>query len=83
MDNLQPYKYLNKLTNNNDIGIIAHELQQFYPDLVNGQKDDIEYQNVNYNGLIGILINEIQRLKSKAEYLETVILQKKNQDPNV
>ena len=63
ISNLRPVKYLNKQTNKNDFGLIAHELQLEYPDLVSGTKDGTEYQSVNYTGLISILIKEIQDLK--------------------
>ena len=63
ISNLRPVKYMNKLSNKNDFGLIAHELQLEYPDLVSGTKDGTEYQSVNYTGLISILIKEIQDLK--------------------
>ena len=63
ISNLRPVKYLNKHTNKQDFGLIAHELQSEYPDLVSGTKDGTEYQSVNYTGLISILIKEIQDLK--------------------
>ena len=63
ISNLRPVKYINKLSNKNDFGLIAHELQIEYPDLVSGTKDGDEYQSVNYTGLISILIKEVQDLK--------------------
>jgi hypothetical protein len=48
---------------NNDIGFIAHKVQEIYPYLVNGEKDGENYQSLNYNGIIGILVHEIQELK--------------------
>jgi hypothetical protein len=63
VDNLNPVTYLNKQTDKQDIGLIAHELQEKYPMLVNGTKDGDSYQNVNYIGLIPVLIKEIQNLK--------------------
>ena len=63
VDNLNPVTYLNKQTDKQDIGLIAHELQEKYPMLVNGTKDGDSYQNVNYLGLIPVLIKEIQNLK--------------------
>ena len=65
IDNLKPVYYYNKKTEKNDIGLIAHEVQQEFPFLVNGIKDGDEMQSVNYIGLIAVLINEIQELKSK------------------
>ena len=70
VDGLNPVIYLNKKTNKQDIGLIAHELQQIYPVLVNGEKDGSEMQSVNYTGLIPILINEIQNLKKENKNLE-------------
>jgi hypothetical protein len=61
--NLRPVKYLNKQTNKQDFGLIAHELQSEYPDLVSGEKDGQELQSVNYIGLISVLIKEVQELK--------------------
>jgi hypothetical protein len=65
IDNIRPVTYRNTLKNKQEIGVIAHELQAIYPCLVNGEKDGENLQTVNYNGLFGILINEIQMLKHK------------------
>jgi hypothetical protein len=70
VDNLVPVTYTNKLTNNQDIGLIAHELQEHYPYLVTGIKDGQKLQTVNYNGLFGILINEIKSLKKELKNLK-------------
>jgi hypothetical protein len=71
VDNLRPVTFINKKTNNRDIGLIAHELQEHYPFLVSGEKDGIAVQSVNYIGLIGILIKEIQDLKKTVDELKT------------
>ena len=71
VDNLRPVTYTNKLSGKQDIGLIAHELQEHYPFLVSGEKDGPENQSVNYTGLIGILIKEIQELKEKVKILES------------
>uniref|UniRef100_A0A6C0JK63 Peptidase S74 domain-containing protein n=1 Tax=viral metagenome TaxID=1070528 RepID=A0A6C0JK63_9ZZZZ len=65
VDELNPVRYYNKLANKEDLGLIAHELQEVYPILVNGEKDGEEYQNVNYIGLLPILINETKLLKKE------------------
>jgi hypothetical protein len=54
------------------IGLIAHELQEFYPFLVEGEKDGETTQTVNYNGLIGVLIKEIQELKREVKELKQI-----------
>ena len=59
-----------KYHNKENIGLIAHELQEYYPFLVEGEKDDEKTQSVNYNGLIGVLIKEIQELKQRVKDLE-------------
>jgi hypothetical protein len=70
VDKLNPVKYKNLKTDKQDIGLIAHELQEQYPYLVNGEKDGEEMQSVNYLGLIGILIKEIKELKERVNILE-------------
>jgi hypothetical protein len=65
VDNLRPVSYYNTLLNKNDIGFIAHEIQESYPQLVSGIKDGAEYQSMNYIGLIGILTKEIKDLKAE------------------
>ena len=72
IDGLRPVKYTNKLTNNMDIGLIAHELQELFPFLVNGEKDGPNHQSVNYIGLIGLLIKEIQELKERVSKIEKI-----------
>ena len=56
--------------NREKYGLIAHELQEHYPDLVIGEKDGSELQRVNYTGLIAILINDINRMKRVLTELE-------------
>ena len=73
VDYLNPITYINKKTQKQDIGLIAHELQQYYPELVNGEKDGSEIQTVNYIGLIPILINEIKFLKNEIQFLKEEI----------
>jgi photosystem II stability/assembly factor-like uncharacterized protein len=70
IDNLNPVFYYNKNGKKEDIGFIAHELQEYFPFLVSGEKDGEKYQSVNYNGLIGVIVNEIQILKKRIEQLE-------------
>ena len=70
IDHLNPVIYKNTITNKTDVGVIAHELQEIYPFLVNGEKDGEEIQSVNYIGLIGILIKEIQQLKKDVKMLK-------------
>jgi hypothetical protein len=70
VDKLRPVEYYNKSLKRQDVGLIAHELQEIYPFLVTGDKDAEHYQSINYTGLIGILIREIQELKKRVAILE-------------
>jgi hypothetical protein len=70
VDQLVPIQYDNTLTNTHDFGLIAHELQSVYPYLVTGEKDGPEYQRVHYNGLIGVLVKEVQDLKCRVAALD-------------
>jgi hypothetical protein len=70
IDNLNPVFYYNTELKKNDIGLLAHEVQEHYPYLVNGEKDGENLQSVNYTGLIGILIKEIQQAKQEIKDLK-------------
>ena len=65
IDNLNPVMYQNTITGKQDMGFIAHELQEHFPFLVSGEKDGPQNQSVNYIGLIALLTKEIQDLKKK------------------
>jgi hypothetical protein len=71
IDNLRPVTYKNKISGSQDIGLIAHELQEQYPFLVIGEKDGPQNQSINYTGLIPILIKEIKELKERVKTLES------------
>ena len=78
VDNLNPVTYLNNNLGKQDIGLIAHELQEIYPELVNGEKDGEQFQSVNYIGLIPILIKEIQELKKEIKSVKIELNELKN-----
>jgi len=73
VNNLNPVYFKFKKDKKESIGLIAHELQEHYPFLVEGEKDGENTQTVNYNGLIGVLIKEIQELKIRTLELENKI----------
>jgi len=73
VDLLKPVTYINKKLNKQDIGFIAHEVQEQIPFLVTGEKDSDKYQSINYIGLIGLLTKEIQELKKENSELRTKI----------
>ena len=73
MDKLKPVYFRFKENKKESIGLIAHELQEEIPFLVDGDKDGPNMQSVNYNGLVGVLIKEIQELKKRVSSLENKI----------
>jgi hypothetical protein len=80
VDLLNPVTYYNKLINKQEIGFIAHEIQENIPFLVSGEKDANEYQSLNYLGIIGLLTNEIKNNKKENKILkeENKILKEEN-----
>ena len=73
VDNLRPVIYNKNTSNGNkEIGLIAHEVEELYPYLVDGVKDGEKMQGLNYTGLIPILIREIKELKKRVNKLENM-----------
>ena len=70
VDNLKPVQYNLKESGKEAIGFIAHEVQEEYPQLVEGEKDGEAMQSINYNAIIPILVKEIQDLKKRIAQLE-------------
>jgi hypothetical protein len=70
VDSLKPVQYTNMLSNKQDMGFLAHEVQEVYPFLVEGEKDGDTTQALNYQGLIAVLVKEIQDLKKRVAILE-------------
>jgi hypothetical protein len=71
---LNPVYYFNKHKNANDFGFIAHEVQELYPELVDGEKDvEGRFQSLNYSGLVPICVNEIQKQNEIIKQLKTEI----------
>jgi hypothetical protein len=62
---LNPIKYTNININREDMGFLAHEVQEIFPFLVNGTKDGKDMQSLNYTGLIALLVKEVQQLKKE------------------
>ena len=73
VDQLKPKIYYNSKLKKTDIGFIAHEVEEVYPFLVEGEKDGCSsIQSLNYQGLIGILVKEVQNLKKRVAELENI-----------
>lgn len=67
LDNLRPVKFNFSHNNQETFGLIAHELQEEYPYLVDGEKDGANYQTVNYTGLLALCAHELQQIKKGLE----------------
>jgi hypothetical protein len=80
IDKLNPVTYKNTLTGKQDMGFIAHELQEHFPFLVSGEKDGPTNQSVNYIGLIALLTKEIQDLKKEIQELKQRVLTLEEKD---
>ena len=65
VDQLNPIKYTNTKLEKEDMGFLAHEVQEVFPFLVTGVKDGEEKQTLNYNGFIALLVKEVQDLKKE------------------
>jgi hypothetical protein len=66
IDSLRGVSFNWKETGNGSYGVIAQELEEVLPELVkNG-----DVKSVNYNGLIGVLIEAIKELKKEIEELK-------------
>jgi hypothetical protein len=77
--NLKPKEFRIYDSPQKSIGFIAHELQEYYPQAVSGEKDAINkdgkplYQGVDYSQLTGLLTKAIQELKAEIDELKTKI----------
>jgi hypothetical protein len=71
---LNPVKYTNTISGKQDYGLLAHEVQEIFPTMVNGEKDQENgLQSINYTSLIPLLLKEIQDLKSQVKELQDKI----------
>jgi len=64
IDLLHPVEY-DLSGGKHDMGFLAHEVQELFPFLVEGQKDGENIQSLNYNGFIALLVKEVQDLKKE------------------
>ena len=77
--NLDVYEYNIATSLSREIGVIADELQEAIPYLVNGEKDDVyengnpKYQTVSYSKMVPILVAAIQELQNEVKELKSQI----------
>jgi len=66
VEQMRGVKFDWKESGNPSYGVIAQELEQVLPELVHGN----DPKTVNYNGIIGVLIEAIKELKAEVEELK-------------
>ena len=77
--NLKPKEFRIGDAKNKSIGFIAHELQEYLPQAVSGEKDAIDkegnpnYQGVDYSQLTGLLTKAIQEQQAQIQSLQEQI----------
>lgn len=72
LNSIAGVKFTWKNTEKQDIGVIAQEVQTIYPELTKLVKnlDGEDQLTVNYNGLVGVLIEAVKELSKKVSELE-------------
>ena len=78
IDNLRPVYFQFKDSKKESIGLVAHEVQNEFPFLVEGEKDGEKNQTVNYMALVGLLIKEVQELKKELTLVKNELKTIKN-----
>ncbi len=68
VDMLRPLIY--KKEGKEEIGFLAHEVEDVFPMLVDGEFNGPKMQSLNYIGLIGVLVNEVKSLKEEIRELK-------------
>ena len=61
-----------KQSDRSSYGVIAQELEEILPELVHGGFGD-DPKTVNYNGIIGVMIESIKELRQEVETLKKII----------
>ena len=79
VDGLRPVTYNVRDDNVQNMGFIAHEVQEVFPMLVSGEKDGKQRQTLNYTGLIPVVVAEVQRLKAQNAALQSQIDRQQSQ----
>ena len=69
LDNLRPVSYTYKFDNAPDIGLIAEEVNEVYPELVNYNEEG-KPESVKYDGLSVMLLDEVKALRQEIKELK-------------
>ena len=60
------------MDNTPKIGLIAEEINELFPELVNYDEDDITPRGVNYPQITALLIKELQFIRNRLKVLESI-----------
>jgi hypothetical protein len=71
IDPLNPVEY-DLSGGKHDMGFLAHEVQEVFPFLVEGEKEGKQMQSLNYNGFIALLVKEVKDLKKALKSQNTL-----------
>jgi len=52
------------------VGVIAQEVEEVLPELISVRSDN-GTKSVNYNGLVGVLVEAVKELSTRVEHLES------------
>jgi hypothetical protein len=66
IEKIRGVKFSWKSSGNQSIGVIAQELEEILPELVEGDDN----KTVNYSGIIGVLVEAVKELSTRVEELE-------------
>ena len=69
LDKLRPVSYDYKLDNAPDIGLIAEEVNEIYPELINYDKEG-KAESIKYHGLSVMLLEEMKNLRKEINELK-------------
>lgn len=58
-----------KANDRKSLGVIAQEVEELFPELIS-ERTDTGTKSVNYNGLVGVLIEAVKELSARVEELE-------------
>lgn len=64
------YNFINDVNKSQKIGLIAQEVKEIIPEVIN---DDDEFLSINYNAIIGLLVESIKELNNEITLLKEKI----------
>jgi len=69
INSIDGVRFVWKESNKPSVGVIAQDVEKVLPELIS-ERTDTGTKSVNYNGLVGVLIEAVKELSSRVEVLE-------------